>query len=56
MTEPSPGTLMPVYLLLPKAAVMMDIQGQKAYIIMDRQAVDNLRLRSAANISTPRRC
>lgn len=23
---------------------MMDIQGQKAYIIMDRQAVDNLRL------------
>lgn len=27
MTEPSPGTLMPVYLLLPKAAVMMDIQG-----------------------------
>ena len=44
MTEPSPGTLMPVYLLLPKAAVMMDIQGQKAYIIMDRQAVDNLRL------------
>ena len=33
MTEPSPGTLMPVYLLLPKAAVMMDIQGQKAYII-----------------------
>ena len=44
MTEPSPGTLMPVYLLLPKAAVMMDIQGQKAYIIMDRQAVENLRL------------
>lgn len=44
MTEPSPGTLMPVYLLLPEAAVMMDIQGQKAYIIMDRQAVDNLRL------------
>ena len=35
---------MPVYLLLPKAAVMMDIQGQKAYIIMDRQAVENLRL------------
>lgn len=56
MTEPSPGTLMPVYLLLPKAAVMMDIQGQKAYIIMDRQAVDNLRFRSAANISTPHRC
>ena len=44
MTEPSPGTLMPVYLLLPKAAVMMDIQGQKAYIIMDRRAVENLRL------------
>ena len=23
---------------------MMDIQGQKAYIIMDRRAVENLRL------------
>lgn len=44
MTEPSPGTLMPVYLLLPEAAVMMDRQGQKAYIITDRQAVENLRL------------
>lgn len=44
MTEPSPGTLMPVYLLLPEAAVMMDRQGQKAYIITDRRAVENLRL------------
>ena len=44
MSEPSPGTLMPVYLLLPTAALMMDRVGQKAYIIDDREAVENLRL------------
>lgn len=44
MDEPSPGTLMPVYLLLPTAALMMDRQGQKAFIITDREAVENLRL------------
>ena len=44
MTEPSPGTLMPVYLLLPEAALMMDRMGQKAYIITDREAIENLRL------------
>ena len=35
---------MPGYLLLPKSAVMLDNNGHNAYIIMDRQAVDNLRL------------
>ena len=44
MSEPSPGTLMPVYLLLPTAALMMDRLGQKGYIITDREAVENLRL------------
>lgn len=44
MTEPSPGTLMPVYLLLPEAAIMMDRLGQKAYIVTDSGAVENLRL------------
>ena len=44
LTEPSPGTLMPVYLLLPEAAVMMDRQGQKAFFITDKEAVGNLRL------------
>ncbi len=44
MSEPSPGALMPVYLLLPTAAFMMDRLGQKGYIITDREAVENLRL------------
>ena len=44
LTEPSPGTLMPVYLLLPEAAVMMDRQGQKAFVITDKETVGNLRL------------
>ena len=44
MSEPSPGALMPVYLLLPTAALMMDRLGQKGYIITDREAVENLRL------------
>lgn len=44
MSEPSPGTLMPVYLLLPTAALMMDRLGQKGYIITDREVVENLRL------------
>lgn len=43
-SEPSPGTLMPVYLLLPTAALMMDRLGQKGYIITDREVVENLRL------------
>ena len=44
MSEHSPGALMPVYLLLPTAALMMDRLGQKGYIITDREAVENLRL------------
>ena len=43
MTEPSPGTLMPVYLLLPKRR-HDGHPGPEGYIIMDRQAVENLRL------------
>ena len=56
MTEPSPGTLMPVYLLLPNAAVMMDIQGQKATSSWTARPSKICALRSAANISTPHRC
>lgn len=44
MSEPSPGTLMPVYLLLPETALMMDRLGQKAFLITDREVVENLRL------------
>lgn len=43
-SEPSPGTLMPSYLLLPEAALMMDRQGLKAFLITDREVVENLRL------------
>ena len=42
--EPIPGTLMPVYLLLPESALLMDRLGQKALLITDRKAVEGLRL------------
>lgn len=42
--EPIPGALMPVYLLLPESALMMDRLGQKALLITDRKAVESLRL------------
>lgn len=42
--EPIPGTLMPVYLLLPESALLMDRLGQKALLITDRKAVESLRL------------
>lgn len=44
MTEPVPGTLLPVYLLLPDKALFMDFAGQKAMVMTDRKAVENLRL------------
>lgn len=43
-TEPSPGTLMPVYLLLPDAAVFMDRAGKKATVLREAAVVENLRL------------
>lgn len=43
-TEPTPGTLMPVYLLLPEKALFMDQAGQKCLVVTDREAVQNLRL------------
>ena len=42
--EPIPGTLMPVYLLLPESALLMDRLGQKALLVTDRKAVESLRL------------
>lgn len=42
--EPIPGALMPVYLLLPESALLMDRLGQKALLITDRKAVESLRL------------
>ena len=35
---------MPVYLLLPESALLMDRLGQKALLITDRKAVESLRL------------
>lgn len=42
--EPIPGALMPVYLLLPESALLMDRLGQKALLVTDRKAVESLRL------------
>ena len=42
--EPIPGALMPVYLLLPESALLMDRLGQKALLVTDRRAVESLRL------------
>ena len=42
--EPIPGALMPVYLLLPESALLMDRLGQKALLVTNRKAVESLRL------------
>ena len=44
LTEPAPGVLLPIYLLLPEKALFMDPTGQRCLVITDRETVQNLRL------------
>lgn len=43
-TQPGPGMLVPVYLLFPEKALLMDESGQRVLVITDPDAVQSMRL------------